>query len=391
MRDRFKVGMVFHEDVCLSPALVESFAAFSGDRNPLHLVKEAAVSYGFARPVAHGAIQSAVVSRLIGMKVPGPGAVWMNQSMEWLRPAFVGETLRIEAEIETLSEGAEVMVLALRATNEQGERVMQGSAKVKVAATVAARADKDSARETRVALVTGGSRGIGAAIAKALSASGMHVAIAYRSAQGEAQSLAAELEQGGNRAQCFSADFMEQGSATGLVQEVKSQLGRLDVIVHAATAPLPSASALEASISDLRDSLKVHVETAWELAQAAAPEMMERRFGRLIFMGTSALFGAPPSKLSSYVIAKQALWGITRCLAVELGPHQITANLISPGMTVTDLTANVPQRIKEAEARKVPVRRLAVPDDAAALAAFLASDDSSYVNGQNIPLTGGPV
>jgi 3-oxoacyl-[acyl-carrier protein] reductase len=119
--------------------------------------------------------------------------------------------------------------------------------------------------------------------------------------------------------------------------------------------------------------------------------MQERRFGRLIFLGTTYLFGAPPVKLAAYVAAKQGLWGLVRCLALELGPQQITANMLSPGMTVTDLTSDIPVRMKEAEARRVPLRRLALPQDVAGAVAFLASDAGGYISGVNLPLTGGPV
>ena len=137
--DRFRPGMIFTEEVTLDAALVEKFAQFSGDRNPVHLEAEAAREFGFSRPFAHGAILSAIVSKLIGMKVPGPGAVWMSQAMEWARPIFVGETVKVEAEIEAVSTGAEVLTLKLRASLSGGEAVMQGSAKVKVAPKVAER------------------------------------------------------------------------------------------------------------------------------------------------------------------------------------------------------------------------------------------------------------
>ena len=391
MIDRFRPGMVFSEEVTLSPALVESFAQFSGDRNPLHLQADSAREYGFARPVAHGAIQSAIVSRLIGMKVPGPGAVWMNQSMEWVRPVFVGDTIRVEAEVESVSAGAETLTLILRAANQNQEEVMKGSAKVKVAPKLAEDTAGRPAKEPRVALVTGGSRGIGAAIALELAAAGMEVAVACKSNKAAAEQVVEKIVTAGGRAQLYVSSLETEGSAEALVKQVQADFGRLDVIVHAATQPVLPVGVMEAKAADLRAYHRLHVEVPLELAQAAAPGMTERRFGRLIFMGTSYLFGTPPVKMAAYVAAKQGLWGLVRCLALELGPQQITVNLLSPGMTITDLTADIPQRLKEAEARRVPVRRLAVPEDVARTAAFLAGDAAGYISGQNLPLTGGPV
>jgi 3-oxoacyl-[acyl-carrier protein] reductase len=386
--DRFRPGMIFTEEVTLDAALVEKFAEFSGDRNPVHLQAEAAREFGFSRPFAHGAILSAIVSKLIGMKVPGPGAVWMSQSMEWARPIFVGETVKVEAEIESASSGAEVLTLKLRASLSGGEQVMQGSAKVKVAPKIAERTETAGAQEQRVALVTGGSRGIGAAMARALGAAGYQVVLTYHANRAAADEVAASILRGGSAAEAMAADLSLPGSGTTLVAKVIAQFGRVDTIVHAATQHLPAATVAETSCADLQKYSRVHVEAALELAQAAAADMGARKFGRMIFLGTSALFGPPPPKMAAYVTAKQALWGLVRCLAAELGPQQITVNMISPGMTVTDLTADIPARIKEAEARRTALRRLALPEDVAQVAAFLASDAGGYITGQNLPVTG---
>lgn len=385
--DRFRPGMIFIEEVTLSAALVEKFAEFSGDRNPVHLEAEAAREFGFARPFAHGAILSAIVSKLIGMKVPGPGAVWMSQSMEWARPLYVGETVKVEAEIESASSGAEVLTLKLRATNAQGESVMQGSAKVKVAPKIAERVENVE-KEPRVALVTGGSRGIGAAVAQALGAAGYQVVVTYHANRAAADDVVASIVRGGSVADAFAADLSVPGSGAALVAKVIAQFGRVDAMVHAATQSLPTAGVLETTCQDLQKFTRLHVEAALELAQAAAADMGSRKFGRLVFLGTSALFGPPPPKMAAYVTAKQALWGLVRCLAAELGPQQITANMVSPGMTVTDLTADVPARIKELEARRTALRRLAVPEDIAKMAVFLVTEAGSYVTGQNLPVTG---
>lgn len=390
MVERFRPGMIFSEEVTLSPSLVEGFAQFSGDHNPVHVQADAARAYGFARPFAHGAIQSAIVSRLIGMKVPGPGAVWMSQSMEWLKPVYVGDTVAVEVEVENASPGAEVLTLALRTKNQQGDVVMQGQAKVKLASKLAEDTSAP-ATEPRVALVSGGSRGIGAAVARALGAAGWHVAITCKANRSAANEVVQSIVAGGSAAQAFVADLEVAGSGTTLVQEVQQAFGRIDAMVHCATQPLNSKALTEMTTADLRGFHRIHVESAWEMVQAVLPGMTERRFGRLVFLGTSALFGAPPPKMTAYIAAKQSLWGMVRSLALELGPQQITANMVSPGMTVTELTADIPVRLKEAEARKVPLRRLALPEDVANTIAFLASDSGGYISGVNLPLTGGPV
>ncbi len=391
MIERFKPGMVFSEELALTPELVEGFAQFSGDRNPVHLAADAAREYGFSRPFAHGAILTAVVSRLIGMRVPGPGAVWMNQHMDWLKPVFVGDSVKVEAEIESVSTGAETLMLQLRAANQNGEAVMRGSAQVKLAPKLAEKAPKQAEKETRTALVTGGSRGIGAAIARSLAAAGCNVAITYHSNRSAADEVLRDLAQCGVVGQAYQADLLKEGSGADIASRAEHDLGRIDIVAHAATQPLPVCEALETQPALMRDFHRIHVESALELARAAAPGMIKRGFGRLVFLGTSALFGSPPPKMAAYLAAKHSLWGLVRCLAAELGPHQVTANMVSPGLTVTDLTSSIPPRMKEAEARRVPVRRLAMPEDVADAVAFLSSEHSGYINGQNIPVSGGPV
>lgn len=389
MEDRFHTGMIFVEELVLDEAVVRRFADFSGDRNPVHVEPEIAREYGFARPVAHGAILTAVVSRLIGMKVPGPGAVWMNQQMEWLQPAFVGDTVKVEAEITSVSEGAQILKLALRASNQRGEPVMTGTAQVKLAARVAPADEKSDTR--RVALVTGGSRGIGAAIAAALAKEGHHVAITYHTNRAAAQKVVSGIETSGGRAEAFPWDGSNPESAARLLEQVREGLGAPTILVHAAAENIAHEGVADVNLETFRQFQRVHVESALLLVQAALPDMEKARFGRIVLLGTSYLSGQPPVKLASYIVAKSALWGLARCLATELGPRKITTNMISPGMTVTDLTSDIPQRIKEAEARRIPVRRMAVPQDIATLIVYLASEEAAFLNGENISLTGGPV
>ena len=124
---------------------------------------------------------------------------------------------------------------------------------------------------------------------------------------------------------------------------------------------------------------------------AAGPGMEQRKFGRFIFLGTAALSGTPPAGWAAYVSAKSALTGLIRCAASELGRLGITVNMVSPGLTVTDLTADIPQRAKAVEAHHNPMRRLATAEDTANAISFLLSDAAGYINGVNLPVTGGPV
>jgi 3-oxoacyl-[acyl-carrier protein] reductase len=122
-----------------------------------------------------------------------------------------------------------------------------------------------------------------------------------------------------------------------------------------------------------------------------SPYMKDNQFGRFIFLGTSYLYATPPRGMTAYVSAKEALWGYTKALSSEIAHNGITVNMVSPSLAITDLTNDIPARIKEVEAFKNPTRRLVTTIDIASQVVHLCSEDSSYINGINLPITATPV
>jgi 3-oxoacyl-[acyl-carrier protein] reductase len=389
MTQRFQQGMSASTRVTVTPALAAEFAELSGDSNPIHLDPEQARAFGHAKPLAHAAFLLAVVSRLIGTELPGPGAVCMAQSVEWQHPVYFGDEIVVEITVGRVAAGSEMLLLDLTARNAEGRTVMTGQARVKVGERVGGKETK--AEGARVALVTGGSRGIGAAIVRRLSGAGCDVAVNFKSDAKAAEALAGECSNGGSTVLPFAADVADPDAAAALARAVEERFGRLDMIVHGATPAMLECSVEELSYTQVEPFLRTYLGGALALVGAAAPGMQARGFGRFVFLGTADLFGSPPRRLAAYLTAKHALWGLVRSLAVELGPHGITSNMISPGMTVTDFTAHVPLRVKEVEARTNPLRRLPLAEDTAELVAFLARPEAGYLNGLNLPLTGTPV
>lgn len=384
----FRVGMSAAARVTVTPAVAAGFAELSGDSNPIHLDAAQARAFGHPQPVAHGAFLLAVVSRLIGTELPGPGAVWMGHSVEWQGPVYVGAEVVVEVVVGHVGAGGAMLLLELKASDAEGRTVMTGQAKVKVGEKVGG--EERPAGRPKVALVTGGSRGIGAAIVRRLARDGCDVAVNFKSDGNAAEALARECS---DRATVipFAADVADPDATAALARAVEERFGRLDVIVHGATPRLLDAPTASLTYDRVEPFLRTYLGGALSLVGAAAPGMQARRFGRLVFLGTAALFGSPPPGMAAYLTAKHALWGLVRSLAVELGPHGITSNMISPGLTVTDLTAHVPLRVKEVEARTNPMRRLPAGEDAAELISFLTLPEAGYLNGLNLPLTGAPV
>lgn len=384
--------------------MVQAFADLSGDVNPLHVDAEFAAARGYSRPVAHGLLALGAISRLIGTELPGPGALWMAEDVQFVRPVFVGDTVRASVTVEHVSAAAGVVTLRTEARLERtGETVLTGKARVglveaRAAASPARAPDASSvprpaaaAGSGRVALVTGGSRGVGAAIATALAADGHAVAVHYRDREGAAAAVVAAIRAAGGEATAFGGDLGVEDGPDRLYDEVVAACGRIDVLVNSATPPIVPKALLDGVWTDVQAYLDVYVRATLRLVQRAAPGMQERRFGRVVNVLSSYAFGVPPPRLAAYVTAKSALAGLSRAMAVELGPLGITVNMLAPSVLLTEQTEGMSDRARQLHASQTPLRRLATPDDVAAAVRFLAGDQAGFVTGAVLPVAGGTI
>ena len=241
---------------------------------------------------------------------------------------------------------------------------------------------------SRTALVTGASRGLGAAMATALAEAGHHVAVNYFASPERAQQLCAGLRARGLIAQPFQADVRDQVAVDRLVREVEVSLGPIGIAVLNATGPQPMLSIEQQTWQSYLDQLEYFVKSPLLILQAVLPGMRARRFGRIIQIG-SEVFEAGSPRFANYVAAKAAQLGQTRSWARDLGPTGITVNLIAPGWIPVERHAGVSEEEKLAYARAVPAGRMGLPEEVARVVAFLASDASSFITGQKISVNGG--
>ncbi|WP_378732012.1 SDR family NAD(P)-dependent oxidoreductase [Nocardia brasiliensis] len=237
----------------------------------------------------------------------------------------------------------------------------------------------------KVALVTGGSRGIGAAIARKLAADGADVAITYQSAEVQAKAVAAEIESLGRRAVAIRADSADAGEVVAAVNQAASELGRLDILVNNAGI-FPAKPFEEFTVEEVDRALNIHARAAFVGAQAAVAHMTGG--GRIISVGSNLSEHAPFDGLSLYNLSKSALNGFTKALARELGPRNITVNLLQPGSTVTDMNP-VDGGHYDAQIELTALGRFAQPEDMAAMVAFLAGDSGRSVTGAIFTVDGG--
>jgi 3-oxoacyl-[acyl-carrier protein] reductase len=240
----------------------------------------------------------------------------------------------------------------------------------------------------RVAMVTGASRGLGAAIARTLAARGARVAVNYFASPSLAEQVVRAICDAGGTAEAFPADVRDEDAVARLVARVQDAFGPVDVLVINATGPQPFLPIEEQSWRSCLDQLEFFVKSPLLLLKHVVGGMKRRRYGRVINIG-SEVFETAPAEFASYVSAKGAQLGLTRSWARELAPWQITVNLVAPGWIPMERHAADPPEAKAAYAAAVPMRRMGVPDDVGEAVAFLASDAARFITGQKLSVNGG--
>jgi NAD(P)-dependent dehydrogenase (short-subunit alcohol dehydrogenase family) len=239
----------------------------------------------------------------------------------------------------------------------------------------------------RVALVTGASRGLGAAIAHSLGKRGAKVAVNYFAHPDKAERVAKNIRDAGGEAEFFHADVREEFEVTRLVTEVTARFGPIDILVPNATGPQPFIPIEKMTWRDCLDQLEFFVKSPLLLLKAVVGPMKARRYGRIIQIG-SEVFDRGVPEFSNYVSAKGAQLGQTRSWARELAPWGITVNLVAPGWIPTERHAGDSQESKDAYAAEVPMQRMGVAEDVGEAVAFLASDAANFISGQKISVNG---
>ena len=240
--------------------------------------------------------------------------------------------------------------------------------------------------ERRVALVTGASRGIGKAIALRLARDGRHVVLVSRS-EGPLSEVKAAIEEAGGAASVAGVDVGNAEALRETVERVITDLGRLDIVVNNAGVTRDNL-ALRMTDEDFLHVIHVNLLAAFVTCRAAARAMMRGKFGRIVNVGsTSGVVGNAGQ--ANYAAAKAGLIGMTKSLARELGGKGITANVIAPGFIETDMTASLPQEVRDAVLKAMALRRLGSPDDIAAAVAYVSSDEAGFLTGQVICVDGG--
>lgn len=375
----------------ITPQDLAHFVELTGDDNKLHLDPEYAASTVFKKPVAHGMLGASFISTVIGTKLPGDGALWFAQNLEFLLPVRVGDTITVQAEVLKKHDRDSIIELQTDIYNQHKQKVTTGVAKVKIIEPLEPVVPIAVTPSPKVALVVGATGGIGSAVARRLQGDGFAVAVHYFANRDQADQLVAELNgAGGAPAIVCRADIADLQQVEEMVQRVVRGVGTITVLVNCATGKLPVIGFPSLAWEDVQAQLDLGVKGTFNLMKAVVPVFETQKQGKIINFTTQAI-ETPSAGWLHYITAKSALHGLSRAMAVELASKGITVNLVSPGMTDTELIADIPEKVQLMTVAKTPLRRLASPADIAGVVSFLASPGADYLTGETIRVNGGQV
>lgn len=391
--DAIQVGETQTLTKHITEADVRKFVEMTGDDNPLHVDRAYAETTSFKDIVVHGMLGASFISTVIGTKLPGTGALWVSQNMEFLLPVRLGDVLTISATVLKKHERERLLELDTRIVNQNQQLILTGVGKVKVLVAAEPEAKPAADARPRVAIVTGGAGGIGKAICQRLAADGFDVVVNYRGQADRAAQIVSEINaaagEGKGRALAVQADIATEAGAQALFAAAVKAFGAVSVLVNNASPRINPKPFSATGWDDVQQQMDVQVKGAFLMTSAVTPDMAARKWGRIVNITSQVLDGPPSVTWTGYAMAKGALQVFSNYMAAELGPQGITVNCVSPGMCETTLIGDIPEKAQLMIARQTPLRRLAKPSDVAAAVAYLVSDDAGFITGDTIAVNGG--
>ncbi|MFZ4590386.1 MAG: SDR family oxidoreductase [Ignavibacteria bacterium] len=371
---------------------IEKFVELTGDDNKLHVDEEFARKTHFKKPVVHGMLGASFISTIIGTKLPGDGALWFSQSLVFLLPVRIGDNLTIVAEVIKKNDKEKIIELKTDIYNQNKQIVTKGFSKIKIIEeekhTVIS---KDMIlKRKKVALVVGGTGGIGSAVCKQLAEDGFDLVVHYNNDINKVNKLKSELKKFKSKVIVQKADVLKEDDIKCLIEKGIRAYGDIDVIVNCAAITIPNIRIQNLEWDDFLKQIEINIKSTFMIIKEVMPYMIKNGYGKVINVGSMAV-DKPNTEWVHYITAKSALVGLTKSLAIELAPKGIRVNIVTPSLLNTELTSDIPEKVKLLTAAQTPLRRLSNVQDVAYAVSFLASEKSDFITGENIRVNGGQI
>lgn len=370
---------------------INKFVELTGDDNKLHIDREYASKTTFKKPVVHGMLGASFISTIIGTKLPGDGSLWFSQNLEFLLPVRLGDKITVKAKVVKKIEKMQIIELITDIYNQDKQKVTTGTAQVKIIEQEQLAPEKNKARAIkRVALIIGGTGGIGKATCLQLAKDGFDIAVHYHKNKELAEKIKDQITSLGKKAIIVNADITNFDQVQEMVTKIVRKLNTITVVANCATTKIPNIKFDYMEWENIQDHFDINIKGSFIIQKCVVPVMENNKYGKIINITTQAIEKPNPEWLH-YITAKSALHGFTKAMAVELAPRGIRVNLVSPGMTDTELIANIPEKVRLLTAAQTPLRHIANPEDVAGAISYLASEKSDFITGETIRVNGGQI
>lgn len=383
--ERFHVGQSVSFKKHIGASELAQFVELTGDDNPLHVDHEYAKNTVMRKTVVHGMLTVSFISTLIGKHLPGPGALWVSQAIDFLRPCRLGDDLLIEATVKKITKRAGLLDIDVCVTNQKHERLITGLCSVKVPEELLQRSVRSST--AGLVFVAGGSGGIGSLVVKdILENSSNSVFLMLREQSASTAQILDKYSGNPRFFHCFG-DLNNADDIDRLVGLMSVNKLPVSGFVQCAAGPIETNSFYDDSWDKVSFGFVKEIGATYELIRLIA-KMMEKG-ASIVLVSSVVAIRNPPKEWIGYSFSKSLMLTLKDILMPILAAKGIRINAVSPGYVNTDMISSIPARaIAQAEA-STPLKKLAEPQEIADTIAFLLGNNSSHITGQNIIIDGG--
>lgn len=370
---------------------ISKFVDLTGDDNKLHVDKDFAGRTEFKKPVVHGMLGASFISTLIGTKLPGDGALWFSQTLKFLKPVRVGDTINVLAEVISKNDKTKVIELKTVIYNQNKQIVTSGISKIKVVEIkINEVANNTLVERDKVALIIGASGGVGKATAIKLANDGFDLILHYNSNNNEVLLLAEDIKKLGRKVSIIKADLLINYEIKSLIDKLKRDNTNLSAFVNCSTVKIPNIKFQDLDWEELQRHIDINIKANFFLLKEILKIFEKNKYGKVVLLSTLCTEIYQSDSLH-YITSKSALNGFAKALAIEYASKKININLISPGMMDTDLMSEVSEKNKLLTGAKTPLKRLCTTSDVANAILFLVSNNSDFMTGETIRINGGQI